>query len=81
MMCWRFHEMYLWLGVRNFILVNNLNDVLVHLLHEASLVIPPRSKRRLTLIIFISVYISSYYQLIKNQIPRICDFYFFFKLR
>lgn len=81
MMCWRFHEMYLWLGVRNFILVNNLNDVLVHLLHEASLVIPSRSKRRLTLIIFISVYISSYYQLIKNQIPEFVVYTYFFKVR
>lgn len=80
MMCWRFHEMYLWLGVRNFILVNNLNDVLVHLLHEASLVIPPRSKRRLTLIIFISVYISSYYQLFKNQIPEFVVYTYFFKV-
>lgn len=73
--------MYLWLGVRNFILVNNLNDVLVHLLHEASLVIPSRSKRRLTLIIFISVYISSYYQLIKNQIPEFVVYTYFFKVR
>lgn len=81
MMCWRFHEMYLWLGVRNFILVNNLNDVLVHLLHEASLVIPSRSKRRLKLIIFISVYISSYYQLIKNQIPEFVVYTYFFKVR
>lgn len=73
--------MYLWLGVRNFILVNNLNDVLVHLLHEASLFIPSRSKRRLTLIIFISVYISSYYQLIKNQIPEFVVYTYFFKVR
>lgn len=55
-MCWRIHETYLSLEVRDFIFVNNLNDVvLVHFLHELYTylsVSPPRSKRRFIILVF-----------------------------